>query len=195
MAQIQISNSISNNSIETNVRVAPNDLLISHVLNRQTKKLLQNDIALCELYKQILKDLKISDYNPNVQYNVGDCVWYVDSQENRLYLLRCISTNYSEPNIKYYSNSDYPDKNIDSVLKNSGWENCNKYLTILDYGIAQYLSSYVEQQIIDHQEDQSMHKYGQLNLDEGEPTYIGNSLLKSNLENIDRSRERVFFSF
>jgi len=38
-----------------------------------------------------------------------------------------------------------------------------------------------------------MHKYGQLNLDEGEPTYIGNSLLKSNLENIDRSRERVFF--
>ena len=78
-------------------------------------------------------------------------------------------------------------------MRNSGWENENKYLTILDFGIASLLSAQVQSDIASHQEDISMHPYGKLSLNESNADYIRNKLLKNDMSNIDASRTTTFF--
>lgn len=102
--------------------------------------LLQNDIQLNELYKRVFNQLHIADYSPTHSYDAGDLVWYQDSDKN-LYLLRSTrSENTTQPNIT----------SVEDDLRDSGWENENKYLTIVDFGILGMLSSQVNAEITTH---------------------------------------------
>lgn len=101
----------------------------NYVFNRNAKKLLENDLALYELYKKVFSQANIKEYSPSATYYAGDFVWF--SEDGRLYLLMCIiDGNTKRPNVQL--NGTEP---IEAFLKATGWENKNKYLTIFDYGI------------------------------------------------------------
>lgn len=176
-------------SICTDVSIAQNEPLIEHIFNRNACKLLNNDLALQELYKRVFSQLNISSYSSSAQYSVGDLVWY--SKDGKLYLLKCISFAAGSPAIQLNA-IGHPS---DDVLVKSGWENQNKYLTILDYGIADLLQSLVESAVSKHQEDLDMHPNGIVNDDPTSSNYIGNKLLKKDMQNIDPTRSTVFFPY
>lgn len=170
-------------SIEVGTRIAQNEPMVNHVFNRGVLKLLNNDLEIQKLYKQVFGQLNIVDYSPNNVYNGDDLVWYQDLDKN-LYLLKCIT-----PNNRIPPNTTGTDKD----LKNSGWENQNKYLNILDYGIEQFLRSQDAAIINEHQDDIEMHPFGAVSLDESSPDYIGNKLLKNDFSNINKQRKTTFF--
>ena len=174
-------------SIWTDVSIAQNEPMINQVFNRNAKKLLDNDLALKQLYDKIFNQTGIKEYSSNAVYNNGDFIWY--TYNDKLYLLKCVvNNNAAQPKIQELNG-----RPIDSVLKNSGWENKNRYLTIFDYGIESFLSSLVSLQVQKHQDDKSKHPFGKVSLDSTNSAYIGNSLLKKDMSNIDDNRSTVFF--
>lgn len=175
------------NTLNTDVVIGPNEPMINHVFNRNAKKLLENDLALYDLYRKIFSQVGIKDYMPSATYNNGDFIWFIENY--RLYLLKCVvNGNTKRPVIKL--NNGEP---IESYLKNSGWENKNKYLTIFDFGIAQFIQSLVDVQFDEHQNDILCHPFGEVSLDPHDDAYIGTRLLKNDMSNIDPSRNKVFF--
>ena len=161
--------------------------MVNAVFNRNAKTLLSNDLALYELYKRVFANVNISDYNPSATYSIGDFVWF--KYNNKLYLLRCIiNNNTMEPHI--YIEDGKPS---DMYLKQSGWENKNKYLTIFDYGIQQLLESQSNDAYSKHAADPEMHPLGMVSLSVDSPHYIGDKLLKSDMSNANEDREIVFF--
>lgn len=94
-----------------------------------------------------------------------------------------MSGNTTRPNIT----------GIDDDLRDSGWENENKYLTILDFGIQGMLSSRVNADIAAHQLDKELHPLGSISQDSSRSDYIGNKLLSSDFTNIDDKRSTTFF--
>ena len=74
---------------------------------------------------------------------------------------------------------------IESFLKSSGWENKNRYLTIFDYGIEDFLKGQVEAAFDSHEASKEYHPFGEVSLDPGSSAYVGNSLLKKDMSNID----------
>lgn len=179
-------------SIDTEVKVAQNEPMVNHVFNRNAKTLLENDISLYELYKKVFSQLNITDYNSSTTYQVGDLVWF--RYDSDLYLLKCIiNNNTTTPAIQIEdATSDHPQPS-DLMLKQSGWENKNKYLTILDYGIAKLLKSKADEAYDDHGNDISKHPYGKVSLSADNANYIGKKLLMSDMSNINDSREKIFF--
>ena len=186
------ANNITTLSIDTDVKVAQNEPMVNHVFNRNVKTLLQNDIALYELYKKVFSQLNIADYNSSTTYQVGDFVWF--KYDNQLYLLKCIvNNNTSAPAIDIENPSAEHPQPSDIKLKQSGWENKNKYLTILDYGIAAMLQSKANEAYDDHGNDTTKHPYGKISLSASSSNYIGKKLLKSDMSNIDNNRTTIFF--
>lgn len=174
-------------SLHTDIQVSQNELASSNVLNVPAKKLLENDIALYELYKVVFNQLNISDYAAGIAYSAGDLVWHV--HDGQLYLLKCIVDNNTlAPDIELDNG-----RALDSKLKLSGWENQNKYLTIFDYGIERFMQSLAKLKFDEHQQQQDMHPLGKVSLDQSSSSYIGNTLLKRDMSNIDQSRTTNFF--
>lgn len=173
--------------VSTGIDVAQNEPMVNPVFNRNAKTLLENDIQLQELYKRVFDQLHINDWSASVKYNVGDIVWYADS--GRLYLLKCIlDGNMQEPAIRFDGVNP-----SDLYLKVSGWENQNKYLTIFDYGIADFLDSLVSTAFDKHQTNEAMHPLGEVSLDLSSDYYIDKVLLKNDTSNVDQSRSTTFF--
>ena len=176
--------------LNANVYVAQNELLLNHVFNRNAKKLLSNDLKLYELYKKVFNQLLIKDYSANATYQNGDFIWFLDSSSH-LYLLKCIVDNNNKtPDIRL--NGTQP---IDVYLKMSGWENKNRYLTIFDYGIENYLKALVNDKFQQHENELSYHPFGKISIDPSSDSYIGNKLLQKDMSNIDDTRSTVFFPY
>lgn len=174
-------------ALHTDVGVSPNEPLVNHVLNRSAKKLLENDIELHKLYRAVFNQVNIVDYAHGMTYNAGDLVWHVFNGE--LYLLKCtVNNNSTTPNIQLDNG-----RPIESLLKLSGWEDKNRYLTILDYGIESYLQSLVDIKLDAHQDDPSMHPLGKVSLDKDDEHYIGHALLKKDMSNIDFAHTTTIF--
>ena len=184
-------------SLHTGIEVAQNEPMLDAVLNRGAKKLLENDLALYELYKEFFNKAGIKEWSRNATYNNGDFVWYqVEAQYGskldavRLFLLKCIvDGNRSVPDIDI----DSDNRPIDERLKNSGWEDKSRYMTIFDYGIKELLQSLVEDKFERHQEDTQYHPLGKLSLLPSDSEYIGEKLLVRDMHNIDANRKTVFF--
>ena len=172
----------------TSVEVSPNELMLNHVFNRSAKKLLENDLALHELYKVVFNQLNIVDYASGMTYSPGDLVWL--SYKDELYLLKCILNNNSNvPNIQL----DSTGRPLESLLRMSGWEDQNRYLTILDYGIEAFLQSLVNIKVDEHQKDPTMHPLGKVSIDKNDDNYIGKSLLQKDMSNIDAVNATTIF--
>jgi len=64
--------------------------MVSHVMNRGIRTLLDNDISLAQMYKAVFSKMQIVDYISGDKYDSGDLVWYLDNASGYLYLLRCV---------------------------------------------------------------------------------------------------------
>lgn len=75
------------------IDVAVNEVVTSYSINRNIGKLLENDIALNELYVRVMGNLNILEYSDTrkTPYQYGDLVWY--KQDSRLWLLKSIQDN------------------------------------------------------------------------------------------------------
>lgn len=166
--------------LNVGIDVSPNEPILNHTLNRGSEKLLNNDLALYEVYKKILNQLTISDYNSNAVYDVGDLVWFRDGNYDLYLLKNVLPENTTEPN---------PDN-----FPKSGWSNENEYINILDYGIESLLSSKIEAVLKTHREDKQYHPFGKINIDNpSSPDYITRKLLQKDLNNLDSKRSTTFF--
>lgn len=174
-------------SLNTTVNVAQNEPLINPVMNRSITELWQNNTMLFELNKLIFSKLNITEYVNGTTYNIGDLIWY-KNDNGKTFLLKCIIQN----------NTNVPNTNgidEDFSLGQSGWENQNKKLTILDYSIMSILSANAQNLMYQHENDRDMHPFGKVSLDEGSSNSIAHKLLKSDLTNINRYRSSVFFPY
>lgn len=172
-------------SMFTEVTVAQNEPMFNQIMNRSICELNFNDDQLSEIKKMIFAELNISEYVYGNAYNVGDLVWYKD-QNNVTYLLRCIRQENSEvPDVSHVNQQHYSKKG-DELLIQSGWENQNKNLSILDYDIIDLVNENANVVIEQHENDQSMHPFGRID-------QIGQKILLSDLSNIDRQRKHTFF--
>lgn len=176
-----------NITLNTTVAVAQNEPLIDPVMNRSISELWQNNEMLFQLNKMVFSQLNITEYVNGMTYNIGDLVWYKDTNRN-IFLLKCIKQN----------NTSMPDTSgVDEnfSLGQSGWENQNKHLNILDYSIMGMLSANAQKLVYQHENDSQMHPFGKISLDEYSPYSLSTKLLKSDLTNISRSRSSVFFPY
>lgn len=171
----------------SSVNVAPNEPVIGAVMDRSIVELNRNDISLDALNKIVFSKIGISDYLAANTYGPGQLVWYNDKNGN-LFLLRCIKENNTTP-----PNVQANDPLSDVFLNQSGWENQNRNLTILDYGILELLSANSAESIISHEDDASMHPYGKVSTDPDSPYSIEDKILKSSMSNLNYSTQKVFF--
>ena len=136
-----------------NVSVAPNEIMMNHVINRNLIKLIDNDVNLQNYYTMILNSLNISDFDEkNVPYKIGSLVWY--RLNDNLFLLKCIRQENEVPYLN--SNDEFVD---------SGWKNMNDNLNILSYGVASALSGRVDIKFTEHQDSKLYHKFGKIQND------------------------------
>ena len=171
----------------TKVNVAQNEPMLNQTMNRSICELSFNDDQLSELKKIIFAELNISEYIFGNAYNVGDLVWYKDSN-NVTYLLRCIQQgNSNVPDVSGIS-QQYFSKKGDELLIKSGWENQNKNLSILDYDIMNLVNENAQALIEQHENDKQMHPFGNL-------SSLNDRMLKSDLSNIEKSRKHTFFPY
>lgn len=166
----------------SSVTVAQNEPTINQVMNRSLSELLANDYQIDELNKIVFSQLNITDYQPGKAYDAGDLVWYKNVR-GKTFLLQCTKQN----------NTTEPATSSDAMLKVSGWENQNKNLTILDYGIREMLDSLSQETMSYHENDKEYHPFGKISLDEESVDYIGNKLLQKDMSNINSRRTSIFF--
>ena len=159
------------------VAVGHNELITRFSLNRNYRKLVENDISLLTLYNRITGGVDIDEWNPNVKYPVGTLVWYTSSPDCELYLLRnLVHENTLEPNPK-----DFAD---------TGWRNENEHKTILDYGLEKTIAQFARKLMKSHQ-DSDLHPLGSLSGTD----MLDRKLLRRDFSNIDVERETNFYPY
>lgn len=164
-----------------NVNVSVNEYVTKYSLNRNIKKLIDNDIMLRNKYNEALSGQLIYDYNEDIEYNYYDLVWYKDDN-GMLWLLRSLT--------EFNKNPVFLTVNNKKVLNNQYWKNENEYKTILDYGIDKILSQHLRSILIEHQ-NEIYHKYGILSSEQN----LRSKLLKNDFSNITYNREHNFYPF
>lgn len=166
-----------------NVQVYGNELLTPYAINRNIKKLLENDEALYGFYKKQFDGLRVTDYNYGVEYALGQLVWYKEPRTGRLYLLKSII-----------------DKNIDEPVmldgekfEKSGWTSEAKYLNILKYGICCDLARRASQAYEDHEKRTDLHPFGRISNDPEDDDFIDKKILRKDMTNLDAGRKTNMF--
>lgn len=155
--------------------------MVSHVMNRGIRQLLDNDMSLNEMYRAVFSKMQIVNYTSEDLYDSGDLVWYLDNASGDLYLLRCVvPQNSNDP-----GTARVDGKLDDNELKALGWVNENPNLNILSSSVIDVVDKLVQSAVEDHADDKTMHPYGKMSIDSGSPDYIGTKLLKSDFSNLD----------
>lgn len=197
----------------SNVSVAPNEIRqVRHVINRNIRKLLENDIALDRLLTSILGELKISEYIERREYSYGELVWVNlrdwskedpaalpegftrddckydpdPSRRTSLFLLRCVQDG----------NRNLPETGtIYHTFAENGWKNENESPKVKEL-LGGTLTRLVNQWFVRHVEDR--HRFGKLLVDarsRSSQNYIDKKVLRSDLSNVDPDRARNFYPY
>ena len=113
------------------VDVSQNEIMYTHQFNRNLLKLLENDRQLDSMAQSILGSLSIKQWIQGTPYQYGDLVWYRGVSGDELHLLRSTEdNNYNRPAIELV------DGKVDNqALNESGWNNQNRYLTLIELGL------------------------------------------------------------
>lgn len=164
-----------------NVNVSVNEYVTKYSLNRNIKKLIDNDTTLKNKYNEVLSGQLIHDWSAGIEYNYCDLVWYKD-ENDELWLLRSMSEFNNNPPFLIVNNK--------KVLNDQYWKNENEYKTILDYGIEKTLQYYTRSLINEHQYD-AYHKYGILSSEKD----LKSKLLMNDFSNISYNRDTNFYPY
>ena len=120
------------------VDVGVNEILQRFSFNRNSGRLLENDIALNRLYERYLEQLNIFEYTPRRTYHTNDIVWVRRSiGDKKLFLLRCIAENNSSDLQKIVDEAYdmYAERQPEPECDRYGWKNENSIVDITAYGI------------------------------------------------------------
>lgn len=112
------------------VYVAINELITPYTVNRNIRKLLQNDRELQKLYDRILGGISIREFQKNsiTPYQYGEIVWFRD-RDAKLWLLRnVIQSNGNDPQTPIDEKESYVNGNPD--FQKYGWEDANESVDI-----------------------------------------------------------------
>ena len=70
--------------------MSPNEIMYTHQINRNLVKLLQNDLLLDKVAREVLGSFNIKQWVEGTPYAYGDLIWYEGENNDSLYLLRSI---------------------------------------------------------------------------------------------------------
>ena len=130
------------------IDVTSNEYISKQSLNRNIKKLWENDVALYNMYNNLMNGAVIVDYSSEKVYDYFQLVWYRCKFDNKLYLLRStVDKNTQNPDILY----DKDSKKLITDTESSNWKNENEYKTVLDYGIDKKFQTIAREYMLEHQ--------------------------------------------
>lgn len=175
--------------------VGVNEIIQRYSFNRNSVRLLSNDLALESLYEQYLLSMNVFEYTKGHQYRQNDLLWVKRSfGDFKLFLVRCI-IDVNTSNLQYIVDSAYvegADKQPTPEFDKYGWKDENSYIDIEDYGIRAKLRRYFTQRFDSHENTDLYHRFGVLRNNEIE---INKKILLSDLTNADKDRELVFYPY
>lgn len=174
-----VSKSIVKNT--DNVTVSGNEILYTHQINRNIRKLIENDEKLNELFEEVNGSITIHEYIENYSYEIDDLIWFFDETLEKLKILRCLRRgNTDKP---YFKNGSY---------EGSGWKDENEDVDITELGIDKIVQRLVNSKVISHEVNTEQHKYGSL------PNYktdVDSILMLNDLSNRNRGRSQCFYPY
>lgn len=175
------------------VNVSSNELITRMSLNRNFKKLFENDLLLEDLYNSIIQSVDIQEYHSGETYNYGQLVWFKNRDtRTEFYLLKSIvNNNVNDPKFALYDLLyGLPD------FEKYGWKNENQKLDLKEIGIDTYILQCIDPNILKHESDTILHKFGIINVkDNNSSDYIDKKILKKDLSNIAINRNTLFFPY
>lgn len=201
------------------VDVASNEIITRASLNRNFKRLFDNDMAMIENTGAALGNLyRVFPWEEGKAYNKNQLVWYIDfylspkdeMEYNKKYHELEVAFENSEKNITklkntYYTttlyllrslkngNTNVPERTIIDmvpVFDASGWKNENPFGSIYTDYFEEFTLHNLQQQLYKiHESVEKYHKFGELS----SYSELNSKVLKTDMSNIDPTRSHVFF--
>ena len=169
------------------IDVTSNEYISKQSLNRNIKKLWENDICLYNMYNNLMNGAVIINYTSEKTYDYFQLVWYKCKFNNKLYLLRSlVDGNTQNPDSLY----DKEQEKLITDIDNSYWKNENEYKTILDYGIDKKIQTIARTFLQKHQ-NVINHKYGELSSYDD----LDKHILRRDFSNIDSLRDENIYPY
>lgn len=167
----------------TYVDLSNNEPIVTHAINRNLYKLLQNDLELNRVFSSIFGTSIIQEYIEGNTYNFNDVIWFIDD-DKELYILRSLSDGNSNRPRKPFLEYDWNDETQHIDLVQNG----------LDTIIRQHQSDHFQKhQTVDIQNEETetlYHKYGPLS--QGN---IDLKILKNDMSNANANRNSIFYPY
>jgi hypothetical protein len=163
------------------VSVSGNEILYTHQINRNIRKLLENDKKLNELFEKVNGSVAIHEYIEYYSYGIDDLIWFYDETTGKLKILRSLRRNNT--NKPYFKDGTY---------EGSGWKDENEEEDLDSFGIDKMVERLVNNKVLSHESDTSFHKYGSLKNYEADVDAI---LMKNDLSNRNRGRSINFYPY
>lgn len=155
--------------------------MYTHQINRNIKKLLENDEKLNELFEKVNGSVTIWDYIENYSYEVDDLIWYFDETTQKLKILRSLKRNNT--NKPFFKDGSY---------EASGWKDENEEEDITSYGLDKLVQRLINSKVLAHEGSTEYHRYGSLKNYKND---VDSILMKKDLTNRNRSRSINFYPF
>jgi len=177
------------------IDVGVNELLQRFSFNRNSVRMLSNDIELSRLHENYLASMNVLEYTSGHTYMQNDLVWVKRSIGDRaLFLVRCV-INDNDSDLQHIVDAAY-DENADSQPRPEfdryGWKDQNQDIDIEDYAIGLMLQKYFAQRFIEHEQDKTYHEFGKL---AGDPAQVDKKIMLADLSNANGARKHVFYPY
>lgn len=174
--------------------VGVNEILQRFSFNRNSGRLLSNDLSLTGLYERYLDAMNVFEYVKGHTYKSGELIW-VKRQigDLKLFLVRCV-IDENRSDLQHIVDSAYApgaDQQPEPEFDRYGWKDENFDLRIEDYGVNEKLRQQFVRQFAQHERSDSYHRFGTLR-DEGD---ANKKILLADLSNADKNRETIFYPY
>lgn len=198
--------------------ISSNEMMINAVLNRNFKKLFDNDNALLGVSRSISQGVyRILPYEKGKSYSKNDLVWFVDfylspknekeynEEYSKLDSEFSTTEEYDELKKKYFTvslyllrslsnnNTNFPKREIVDmipVFDASGWKNEYPSGSIYTDYFQEFTVFNLKQKLHElHEVSKTYHKFGELS----SFLELDKAVLKTDMSNLDPDRSHVFF--
>lgn len=167
----------------TYVDVSNNEPIVTHTINRNIEKLLQNDLALNEVFSSIFGATAVSEYIEGNTYKFNDLVWFIDD-DKQLYILRSLADGNKNKPRKPFIDYDWNDENVYVDLVQNGLE------VIIRQHQANKLLQHEHNAIQFEDTQTKFHKYGAISEDD-----VDLRIMRADISNASARRSAAFYPY
>ena len=165
-----------------NIKVSSNEYLVKYTFWRNYRKLLENDVNLESLYREISNRIDMDMYVKGGKYDFGALVWYLPLSKDKIVILRSIYDN--NRNFPEQTNRDGSHRSYEQ----NGWEVLSIDTDIYSTDVFDKINRVVYQAIKDHQDGE--HPFGEITLDN-----MDDKFMRTDMSNANTRREQFFFPY